>query len=98
MKQERLEILNEAVENLNRFFQFQSTYDVTVDEMGLVMRGTNDPDFLSQRLDDLVKEHGFSYVKGETAEVLQKDVMMVGSVVLTRRFDRENVLTLGVTV
>lgn len=98
MKQERFDLLTETVMNLNNFFQFQKTYDVTVDEMGLMMRGINEPDFISQRLDDLVKEHGFSYVKGEIAEVLQKDVIMVGSVVLTRRFDNDNILTVGVTV
>lgn len=98
MKQERLQILNETISNLNEFFKFQRTFDVTVDETGMVMRGVNEPDFLSQRLDDLVQEHGFTYVKGDLAEVFQKDVMMVGSVVLTRRFDRENVLTVGVTV
>ena len=74
MKQERFDILSETVNNLHSFFQFQTTYDVTVDEMGLVMRGTSSPDFISQRLDDLVKEHGFTYVKGEVAEVLQKDL------------------------
>ena len=98
MKQERIDLLSETVQNLANYFKFDRTFDVHVDDMGLVMKGSVDADFLSQRLDDLVVEHGFQYVKGEVAEVLQKDVQMVGTVILTRRFTNENVLTVGVTV
>ena len=98
MRQERLEILTETVNSLNNHFKFSQLSAVIVDHNGMVMKGSCDPDKLSRCLDELVTNQGFSKVTGELAEVFKKDITTVGSIVVTRRFDRDNMVTLGVTV
>jgi hypothetical protein len=98
MIQKRQDILKELTFNMVHFLDLRDTFDVQVDELGLVMKGRTDPMVLSNKMKELVKNQGFTYSKGDTAEFVQKDVTMVGSVVVTRRFDRGDVVTLGVTV
>lgn len=98
MKQKRQEILKSTVDELLELFKFSKVFDVSMDHMGVTLKGTGDPIKLEDQLNTLVKLHGFSYVKGDVAEVLQKDSELDSTVVITRRFDRSNILSLGVTV
>jgi hypothetical protein len=84
MNKVRKENIEGAAHQLITFFSPSTITEVTIDEMGVFFKAHfQDGDYLSQRLDDLCLEHGFSFNPGKYSEVFSKTVEGVGDVTIS---------------
>lgn len=96
MRTERLTVANNHINDLNEMFGFTKIIECDIDDMGIVLKVQGDPEIFSSRLESL-SEMGYNTAMGDVAEVYSKDEYGSATVV-TRRFDRPNMLTIGVIV
>ena len=96
MRTERLMVANNHINDLNKMFGFTKIIEYDIDDMGIVLKVQGDPEIFSSGLESL-SEMGYNTTMGDVAEVYSKDEHGSATVV-TRRFDRQNMLTIGVIV